>query len=138
MRLIDIKGRERFRNVNDRIVKWAGKSRSILQRRVKNCLFSHWTSHIVYEEFPCYGTKLTLDFYNANKRIAIEVQGKQHTGFIKYFHKNTGDYLHQLKKDFTKRKFCELNNITLIEIFEHEMDISDKELEEKLKKLGAF
>ena len=89
--------------------------------------------HIVFEEFPVAGTKLTLDLYNANKKIAVEVQGKQHTKYVPFFHQgNKANYISQLKRDQDKLSFCKLNDITLIEIYES--DTIDKKL---FKKFGV-
>lgn len=78
----------------------------------------YWKSDVVFEEFPIIGTRLTLDLYNANKKIAIEVQGRQHTGFVKFFHGHRMNFLHQLKRDQTKEKFCEINGIKLLTVYE--------------------
>jgi hypothetical protein len=118
MRLLDINGRPRFKNVEDRRISWNGESKSKFQQQVKFLLHPLWYHHNpVYEEFPIYGTRYTLDFFNGQKKIAIEVQGGQHTKFTKYFQASEFDYLKQLKIDETKLKFCELNNITLVEVF---------------------
>lgn len=120
MKLFDIRGIPRFKNVSDYRVNWSGKSKSEFQRVVKIELYPFWQNSVVYEEFPVYGTRLTLDFFCAlykGKRYAVEVQGPHHTSFNKGFHKNQFDYLEQMKRDEMKRKFCELNNITLLEIF---------------------
>ena len=62
---------------------------------------------------------MTLDLYNANEKIAIEVQGGQHTKYVPFFHGGyKNNYLAQLKRDHQKNDFCELNNIKLILIFE--------------------
>tara|TARA_A100001515_G_scaffold43660_1_gene34397 strand:- start:1451 stop:1720 length:270 start_codon:yes stop_codon:yes gene_type:complete len=81
---------------------------------------------VVFEEFPVVGSRLSLDFYNANKKIAIEVQGQQHTKYIKFFHQNRFKYLDQLKRDQNKEKFCDINNIILVTIFQN--DIIDRHL----------
>ena len=52
-----------------------------------------------------------------NKKIAIEVQGSQHTKYVEFFHGNRFQYLQQLKRDEKKLKFCEANDIALIEIY---------------------
>ena len=68
-----------------------------------------------------------MDFYNANKKIAVEVQGKQHTKYVPFFHgKNKINYLNQLKRDQDKLKFCEANDIQLVEVYQ------DDEINEKL------
>jgi hypothetical protein len=111
------------------LIDWDGKSRSKIQYNAKQFLKKYWSNHIVFEEFPVAGTKLSLDFYNANKKIAVEVQGKQHTKYVPFFHgKNKINYINQLKRDQDKLKFCELNDIQLVEIYDGD------ELSEKLFK----
>lgn len=100
------------------LIKWKGKSRSKRQRLVKLFLQEYWKDHIVFEEFPVAGTRLSLDFYNANKRIAIEVQGRQHTEYVPFFHRTKTNYLSQLRRDQQKLDFCQLNNIHLIEVYD--------------------
>jgi hypothetical protein len=103
------------------LINWDGPSRSKIQYKTKQFLKEYWSNHIVFEEFPVAGTKLSLDFYNANKRVAVEVQGKQHTKYVPFFHgKNKINYINQLKRDQDKLKFCELNDIQLIEIYEED------------------
>jgi hypothetical protein len=101
------------------LIDWDGSSRSKIQYNAKQFLKKYWSNHIVFEEFPVAGTKLSLDFYNANKKIAVEVQGKQHTKYVPFFHgKNKINYINQLKRDQDKLKFCELNDIQLVEIYD--------------------
>lgn len=104
------------------LINWSGPSRSKLQRRVKTFLEQYWKNQIVFEEFPVAGTKLSLDFYNANKKIAIEVQGEQHNRYVPHFHgSNKINYINQLRRDQEKLKFCEINEINLIEIYQKDM-----------------
>ena len=111
------------------LIDWDAPSRSKIQFEAKQFLKKYWQNHIVFEEFPVAGTKLSLDFYNANKKIAVEVQGKQHTKYVPFFHgKNKINYINQLKRDNDKLKFCELNDIELVEIYDGDI------LEEKLFK----
>jgi hypothetical protein len=111
------------------LIDWDAPSRSKIQFEAKQFLKRYWQNHIVFEEFPVAGTKLSLDFYNANKKIAVEVQGKQHTKYVPFFHgKNKINYINQLKRDNDKLKFCELNDIELVEIYDGDI------LEEKLFK----
>lgn len=109
------------------LIDWDSPSRSKIQFQTKQFLKKYWSKHIVFEEFPVAGTKLSLDFYNANKKIAVEVQGKQHTKYVPFFHgKNKINYLNQLKRDQDKLKFCEANDIQLVEVYQ------DDEINEKL------
>lgn len=120
MRFNTLTGLERtVKKPRSYLIDWSGKSRSKIQFRTKQFLKKYWEKHIVFEEFPVAGTKLTLDFYNANKKIAVEVQGKQHTKYVPFFHgSNKINYLNQLKRDQDKLKFCEINNIQLVEIYD--------------------
>jgi hypothetical protein len=108
------------------LIDWDGKSRSKIQFSAKQFLKKYWSKHVVFEEFPVAGTKLSLDFYNANKKIAVEVQGKQHTKYVPFFHgKNKINYINQLKRDQDKLKFCEINDIQLVEIYDGE-EVNEK------------
>lgn len=111
-------GREkRVRNSYKFKIDWNGKSRSKFQESVKKFIYIHWRYDLVFEEFRIPGSKLSIDFYNHTKRIAIEVQGAQHIQYVKHFHRTKANFLNQIKRDFKKIEFCELNNIKLIEIY---------------------
>lgn len=106
-------------------IDWDKPSRSKIQFNAKQKLKSVWSNHIVFEEFPVVGTKMSLDFYNANKKIAIEVQGRQHNKFVPYFHGNNKiNFISQMRRDHQKREFCRINKIILIEVFK-EKEIED-------------
>lgn len=109
--------KKRCKNVRQYLIDWNKASRSNFQFEVKKFLEKFWTGNVVFEEFPIVGTRLTLDFYNANKKIAIEVQGRQHTKYIEFFHQNRINFLNQLNRDQQKERFCELNDIKLLTIF---------------------
>ena len=51
------------------------------------------------------------------KKIAVEVQGAQHTKYVKFFHKNRFKYSDQLKRDEKKLDFCKANDIKLAEVY---------------------
>lgn len=110
--------KRRYKNLRRYLVDWDKTSRSKFQFNVKQFLRQYWSNDVVFEEFPIIGTRLTLDLYNANKKTAIEVQGRQHTSFVKFFHGHRMNFLHQLKRDQSKEKFCEINGIKLVTIFE--------------------
>lgn len=105
--------------INKYLIDWDASSKSKFQKSVKDFLKTYWSRQVVFEEFPVAGTRMTFDFYNANQKIAIEVQGGQHTKYVPFFHGNyKSNYLMQLKRDNQKHEFCELNEIHLAEIFE--------------------
>lgn len=116
MRLYNLRGKLMFKNVSRYIIKWDGKSRSKLQFKVKQFLKPYWRGHIVYEEFPVYGSRLSVDILNASFKLAIEVQGEQHTQFH-YFHAGKPvNYLDGIKRDVKKQEWLEKNDFKLIEI----------------------
>ena len=121
---------KRVKNLKKRIINWEASSRSKRQKAVKDFLKDYWFNHVTFEEFPVVGTRLSLDFYNANKRVAVEVQGSQHTKCNKFFHGgHKSNYLEQLKRDQIKAEFCEVNDIILVEIYDS--DIINKSLFKK-------
>lgn len=133
MKFKTLDGKDRVvKNLKKTLIKWDGKSRSKIQKNVKDFLKPFWLGDVVFEEMKVAGTRLSLDFYNANKRIAIEVQGEQHFKFVPFFHGNRNTYLKQIKRDVKKIEFCEINNITLVEIFPE-----DKLSVDFFKKMGV-
>ena len=132
MRLYNIRGKLQSKSVTKYLIKWNKKSRSKLQFNVKQFLKQYWENHVVYEEFPVYGTKLKVDLVNATKKIAIEVNGPQHDNFNKFFHGNSrAKYLESIKRDIQKREWLELNDFIIMEIYEKDLkDLSPKYLKE--------
>lgn len=133
MRLLNINGRLINKNVSKNLIKWEGKSRSNLQFQFKQFFYTYWKNHIVYEEFPVYGTMLKVDFLNATKRIAVEIQGNQHESFNKFFHNNSRlRYLESIKRDVKKTKWLEMNDFKILELYSDDLkDISPKYIEER-------
>jgi|TARA_R110002020_G_scaffold89952_1_gene219438 very-short-patch-repair endonuclease len=104
------------------LIDWDADCRSGIQKTVKNVLHDNWFADVVFEEFPVAGTRLTFDFFNATRNIAIEVDGNQHYKYNKFFHSNSRqNFLSQLKRDEKKEYFCEINNISLLRILESEI-----------------
>lgn len=132
MKFKTLKGKEINLNLSGYLVDWDEKERSIIQFKVKKFLQKYWKSHVVCSELRVAGTRMTIDLINISRRIAIEVQGKQHSNYIPFFCKNRLGYAAQMGRDLDKQKFCDINNILLVEIHEHEIDdISEKWFLEK-------
>lgn len=122
MRLLNINGKLINKSVSKYIIDWDKKSRSNIQFETKQFLKKYWSAQIVYEEFPVYGSRMKVDFLNATKKIAIEVQGSQHESFNKFFHDNSRlKYLGSIKRDYAKSKWLESNGFTLLEVYEKEI-----------------
>lgn len=132
MRLLDIRGRSVCKNVSRYSIDWDGKSRSIIQADIKRFLKPYWYGQIVYEEFPVYGSLLKVDILNATRRIAVEVNGKQHGQYNKFFHNNDhANFLKSIKRDVQKRDWLERNGFVLVEVEFNEVSSISKEFFEK-------
>jgi hypothetical protein len=119
MKFKTIYGKEKtLKNSRQYLIDWRKKTRSKFQDEVKKFLFKYWKDDVVFEELRLVETRLTFDFFNANKKIAIEVQGQQHTKFVPFFHGSRVKFLQQLKRDSKKYEFCEINGFKLIEIYD--------------------
>ena len=135
MRLFNINGRLQKKSVSKYLINWNKKSRSKVQFKTKKFLEPFWKGQIVYEEFPVYGSRMTVDILNATKKLAVEVQGKQHGEFNKFFHNNSRlKYLEGIKRDIKKADWLEKNGVILLEIEEDEVD--SLSLEFFLEKFG--
>ena len=133
MRLLNINGKLVNKNVRKNLINWEGESRSKLQFKFKQFFYPYWKNHIVYEEFPVYGSMLKVDFLNATKKIAVEIQGHQHESFNRFFHGDSRlKYLESIKRDVKKTKWLEMNNFKILELYENDLkSISPEYIEEK-------
>ena len=122
MRLFDINGKLVNKSVTKYLIDWSAKSRSKIQFNTKQFLKPYWSSCVVYEEFPVYGSLMKVDILNATKKIAVEVNGAQHGEFNKFFHANSrAKYLNSIKRDYKKAEWLEKNGYALIEIEQDEV-----------------
>jgi hypothetical protein len=133
MRLLNINGKLVNKNVRKNLIDWEAKSRSKLQFKFKKFFYPYWKNHIVYEEFPVYGSMLKVDILNATKRIAVEIQGDQHESFNEFFHDHSRlKYLQSIKRDVKKEKWLELNEFKFLELYESDLkNLSPQYIEEK-------
>ena len=77
---------------------------------------------IIKEHFVKFkGVKLFFDFYIKELRVLIEVQGKQHTQFIKHFHGSKEGFIRSRKRDNLKVEYAQENNLLLVQIYYDEV-----------------
>jgi hypothetical protein len=127
LKLYNVNGRLVGKDVVKYRINWNKKCRSKIQFKVKQFLAPYWRNHICFEEFPVFGTRLKVDMINFTRKVAVEVQGKQHYSFNKFFHANSRmKYLDSIKRDSQKYQWLEMNNIKLIEVLEDEVDTLSK------------
>ena len=102
---------------------------SLLHLRARKILYDLFPFDIIYEEVVLPGIyteinikSLIADFYIHRPRLMIEVQGEQHYNFNRFFYGNKLEYFRARKLDTLKKKWCQINNITLIELPYNETD----------------
>lgn len=122
MKVTGLNGREYNLNLKNYIVnkddKTVKSKYHILARELLHEMFSGYT---ILEEVKLPGSRdpskkstLFLDFFIPNLALGIEVHGRQHYEFCKFFHKTKAGFLTSLKRDDIKREWCELNEIDLV------------------------
>jgi len=96
---------------------------SKLQTRVGELLFGAFPWFNIHENYrpdwllSSSLTRLELDFYIEELRIAFEIQGRQHYEHIPFFHKSIEQYHKRRKYDEEKKDLCRGARIKLVEIF---------------------
>ena len=73
--------------------------------------------------------KLEIDCYNAELRIAVEIDGEQHSKYLPHFHKTHSNFLKQQERDLMKSKMIVERGIRLVRV---PYTISSNELEKFL------
>jgi very-short-patch-repair endonuclease len=127
MKFKNIFGREVNKSINKYLVDWDKPCKSKVQSKVKQFFRQHWSTHIVVEEFPVFGTLMRCDLINLTKKIAIETHGMQHDKFVKHFHKTKTGFKNSIKRDLKKHEWLQQNGFELIEIFENEIHFLNEE-----------
>lgn len=124
MKLYNAFGKVVSKNVSQYIIDWDASSRSKIQFKTKQFLRKYWQNHIVYEEFPVFGSRLKVDILNATRKIAVEVHGPQHSSYNKFFHNDSRlNYLKSIKRDVAKENWLTLNKFILVEVYDNEVDL---------------
>lgn len=78
-------------------------------------------------------TKLFFDFYIESARMAVEVQGEQHSKPNAFFYNGERDYKMALERDEMKRQWCREKGVTMIEI-NHDEIVTDRLIDRKIVK----
>ncbi len=132
MKFKTLSGKIKTINITRHIASLDKKSRSKFQYNVKQFFLENgWSKHLVCEELPVAGTRMTIDLINLSKKIAVEVHGSQHSKMNKFFHRNVFDFQDQMIRDDQKREYLELNGFKLVEIWEKDMPLTKESVKEK-------
>ena len=97
--------------------------RSSYHLRARDLLTNLFPRDRILEEVPLPGSGgLTADFFIPLQKLMIEVHGQQHYEVSTLFHNHYVDFLKGQQRDGRKRRWCELNNIDLVELPYNERD----------------
>ena len=107
-------------------IDWKKPAKSKIAQEVQNYLKNNVRHYVLFAEYPVWGTRLKIDYLCSTIKIAIEVHGKQHESFVKFFHKTRMKYLSQIKRDVRKEKFLNENGYKLIVIYEEDLPLNQK------------
>ncbi len=92
------------------------RPRSKLHLEARELLKSIFPMYTILEEVPLPGTRLFIDFYIIEKLFSLEVQGQQHYEFNGFYFQHKYNWINALNRDLKKAQWCEINNITLVEL----------------------
>ena len=120
MKVKDLDFNEHRLNLKGRVVKAdESRPRSSYHLTARGILKQLFPTSQVLEEVPVIlrkGKNISLDFFISQFRIVVEVHGQQHDKFTPMFHASAQDFIKQRKRDADLKEWCELNNLTYIEL----------------------
>lgn len=92
---------------------------SEISNEVYSILKKVFPNNVILEEYyvKYKGTRLFFDFYLKDLDCLIEVQGRQHTQFIKHFHGDKDGYIKSKYRDNLKLEYAQEKNTSLVRIY---------------------
>jgi len=110
-------------NINRYKIDWENDGASKIERQFRDLIYPFWKNQIVLFQPRIPSSLLRLDFLNVNKKLAVEVDGKQHNEFNKHFHNNSkNNYLASIRRDIEKENWMADNKISLLRLVEDDLD----------------
>lgn len=87
---------------------------SLISNKVYKLLREVFPLNVILKEYYVNykGTKLFFDFYIKDLGILVEVQGEQHTRFIKHFHEDKQKLIAQKERDNLKIEYAQEKDIS--------------------------
>lgn len=96
-------------------VKSENSCRSKIQYAVGQYLIKRFPFDPILEDVPT-PEGFYFDFFLPKRKLALEIQGEQHSKFVQFFHKTQAGFNQSKIRDNNKREFCRINDISLVEI----------------------
>jgi hypothetical protein len=95
---------------------------SSISKKVYDILKEIFPLNVIVKEHyvPYKGAKLFFDFFIKDLGVLIEIQGEQHTRFIKHFHEDKQKFIAQKKRDNLKIEYANEKDISFTRFYFHE------------------
>jgi|TARA_R100000278_G_C5464956_1_gene162300 hypothetical protein len=126
MNVTDLDGNVSKWNLSGYIAKGSMSNKSSLHLKARDLIKDCHPTLQVLEEVPITPRRsetLYLDFYLPLLKTCIEVHGEQHYKFVAFYHTNKLGFFKHKKRDQAKKDWCELNDISIIELsYEEELE----------------
>lgn len=88
---------------------------------------------VMKEEYINYeGTRLFFDFYIKDMGVLIEVQGRQHTKFVKHFHGDKETFVKQKHRDNLKIAYIQGEDKLCLVRFNYNEKVTDDLVKSKI------
>lgn len=87
-------------------------------KKILKQIFPRYT----FEEQFYIGEGLSLDFFCKKLSLTFEYQGSQHDEYNPHFQKDKKEFIQQQQRDRRKKRWCKLNDITIVEVRQNELE----------------
>lgn len=111
-------------NVAPYVINWATKAPSAGAQQVKDFIKKHCKTNIWLEEFRIPKTLLRADFVNLTLKFVIEFNGRQHSEYVKHFHRSRLGYVNSIKRDIKKVEAWERNGFIVVEVEDEDLPLT--------------
>jgi hypothetical protein len=131
MKFFDLKGKSHSKDIARYKRPPGGRPNSSKgQKELGDKLENLFPNITIYEELPCVGTLMRLDFYMHALRMAFEFDGQQHTKYNAFMHGSKRAFIEAEKRDFYKEEWCSINFIRLVRVNKDSLEDLEKLINE--------
>jgi len=118
----DLNGK--IHKLNLSLYKKSRSGSSALHKETVQILKELYPACLILEELPLKGTNplLFLDIFVPSLMLGVEVNGKQHSQYTRFYHKDKAGFIRAKANDKRKIEWLELNGIRLIILDESQRD----------------
>ena len=124
MKAFGFDGRERVWNLSGKKPKKNSKRNcSKLHVRTRTILQELFPTYRILEAVKLPGSQtstrksvLYVDFFIQEKKLVVEVNGRQHYEFVPFYHKTKRDFYKSKVRDKDKQEWCDINGLDMVSL----------------------